>query len=316
VPVPCDDGGTVCMGTTKCVGGTVQCDGSPIVQESCNCLDDDCDGKVDEGSLCPSGASCTNCQCAFACAGGEFPCPLGKACVGGFCIADPCFGVTCPNLPDGTVEECVNVNNLGTCKSVCSQNTCASPLICVPQTGQCAPNDCTTFPSMCQANEQCVNGACVANPCAGVTCPNEQYCELGQCFGSCAGVTCPTGQRCRLGTCQTDPCGKDCPAPQVCDTPSGTCVADPCGAVHCPTGKACDPENGGQCIDDPCRGITCPHPGEVCRGGTCFDPSQFLPDAGTEVQVTAAGGGGCNAGGGNAGWLVLAALLVLRRRRS
>ena len=59
--------GTVCNGMTKCVNGAVQCVGTPIDQESCNCLDDDCDGKVDEGRV-PGGSTCTNCQCAFPCA--------------------------------------------------------------------------------------------------------------------------------------------------------------------------------------------------------------------------------------------------------
>ena len=314
VPVACDDGGAVCMGMTKCIGGAVQCIGPQVGTETCNCLDDDCDGKVDEGSLCGAGATCTNCQCAFACAAGEFPCPLGKTCLGGFCVADPCFGVTCPG---GQV--CLAKNNLGTCVSACDPQviTCPPGQVCVGNSGTCSPDNCTTFPDRCSATQQCVDGTCVANPCSGVTCPSDQYCELGQCYASCAGVTCPAGERCRLGTCQTDPCGKDCPLPQVCDTGSGKCVDNPCGVVHCPQGKYCDPENGGQCTDDPCNGTTCPHAGEICQGGTCFDPTQLQPDAGVEVRVTAAGGGGCNTGGGSGGLLVVAvALLALRRRRA
>ena len=310
VPVPCDDGGTVCMGMTKCVGGTVQCSGEPITQETCNCLDDDCDGKTDEGSLCGNGATCTNCQCAFQCAAGEFPCPLGKTCnAQNFCVADPCFNVTCPNGQACTVN-----GNDHSCVPVCDTVTCPVGLTCVG--GACKPNNCTTFPEMCTAGQQCVNGTCVTNLCAGVTCPTDEYCELGQCYASCAGVTCPTGQRCRLGTCQADPCGKECPSGQVCDTGTATCVPNPCGVVQCPQGQYCDPENGGQCTDDPCVGTTCPHAGEICQGGTCYDPSQFLPDAGVETRVTAAGGGGCSTGGGNAGWLALGLLALLRRRRS
>ncbi len=309
--------GVVCNGVSTCMNGTVQCVGGPIIPESCNCLDDDCDGKIDEGVTCGGGATCTSCQCAFPCAGGEFPCPLGKACVNNFCIADPCFGVNCPTLPDGTAEECVNVNNLGTCKSVCSQVTCPGSLVCVPQTGTCAPNDCSTFPAMCTASENCINGMCISNPCQGVTCPTDQYCEQGQCFSSCAGVMCPSNQRCVLGTCQDNPCGKPCPFGQVCHDDSGKCVDNPCGVITCPGGQYCNPNSGG-CENDPCIGTTCPDPAQKCLGGTCFDPGDFQPDAGTEQHVTTGGGGGCNTGnGGTGGVLAIAlALLALRRRKA
>ena len=317
VPVPCTQGGTVCNGMTKCVAGVVQCDGQPIVTESCNCTDDDCDGKVDENPNCPAGSTCSNCQCAFPCGSGEFPCPLGKTCsVDHFCIADPCYGISCP-AKNGHAQECVAQNNLGTCVDVCSVTTCASPLVCVPETGQCAPNDCSTFPAMCNADQNCINGMCIANPCQGVTCPTDQYCEQGQCYSSCAGVTCPSGQRCALGTCEADPCGKACPAGQVCNDNTGTCEANPCPVIKCPTGQYCNPNQGGQCQNDPCIGTTCPDPAQTCLGGTCYDPSQFQPDGGVEEHVTTGGGGGCNTGGGNTGLLVglSLGLLALRRRK-
>jgi uncharacterized protein (TIGR03382 family) len=210
----------------------------------------------------------------------------------------------------------VNVNNLGTCKSVCSQTTCPSPLICVNSTGQCAPNDCSTFPSMCQTNENCINGTCVSNPCQGVTCPTDQYCEQGQCFSSCAGVTCPSDQRCQLGTCQPNPCMHACPFGQVCEDDDGTCVDNPCTVVTCPTGQYCNPNDHGHCENDPCIGTTCPDPAQKCLGGTCYDPGDFQPDAGTEQHVTTGGGGGCNTSGGNAGLIVALGLLALRRRKA
>jgi uncharacterized protein (TIGR03382 family) len=283
-------------------------------------MDDDCDGKVDEDSNCPAGSTCNNCQCAFPCSPGEFPCPLGKACnADHFCVADPCFNVNCPPV-NGNMQVCQNVNNLGTCVDTCSTVTCPGSLKCYGPTGQCEPNDCSgPFPDQkCQPNQNCINGTCMTNPCQGVTCPTDQYCELGQCYSSCAGVTCPAGQRCSLGTCETDPCGKPCPAGQVCHDSDGTCVANPCGAVQCPTGQYCNPNDNGMCENDPCIGTTCPDPAQKCLGGTCFDPTQFEPDAGNEEHVTTGGGGGCNTSGGNAG-LILAfgalGLAVTQRRR-
>ena len=314
----------VCNGKQKCVNGAVVCDGDPVGQESCNCLDDNCNGQIDEGTLCASGASCTNCQCAFPCSMSEFPCPMGKACIGNFCLADPCFGVTCPTVT-GDLQVCKpkpgNPND-HVCVSACDPivTTCNAPgTICFRPTGECKPDDCTTFPNRCTANQNCINGNCVTNPCQGVNCPTDQYCVGGGCFGSCATVDCPTGQRCRMGTCQADPCGKACPAGQVCHDETGMCVANPCEFVQCPQGQFCNANNNGACEDDPCVGTRCPNPSDVCKGGTCYDPNDFLPDAGTEEHVTTGGGGGCDAGGGSGGVLLLGlalGALVTRRRRA
>jgi len=313
----------VCNGEQKCVNGAVVCDGDPVGQESCNCLDDNCNGQIDEGTLCASGASCTNCQCAFPCSMSEFPCPMGKTCIGNFCLADPCFGVTCPQVA-GNLQVCkpnpTNPND-HVCVSACDPIviTCNAPgSICFLPTGECKPDDCTTFPSKCTANQNCINGNCVTNLCQGVTCPTDQYCVGGQCFGSCADVDCPTGQRCRMGTCQADPCGMACPAGQVCHDDTGECVANPCEFVQCPQGQFCNANNNGMCEDDPCVGTQCPNPADVCKGGTCYDPNDFLPDAGMEEHVTTGGGGGCDAGGSSSSVLLLGlalGALVTRRRR-
>ena len=318
---------TVCKGKESCKNGGVVCEGDPVGQESCNCLDDNCNGQVDEGTLCASGASCTNCQCAFPCSMSEFPCPMGKTCIGNFCLADPCFNVTCPQDPQNPTDKIVcrprptNPND-HVCVSACDPIviTCSAPgTVCFRPTGECKPDDCTTFPDRCAANQNCINGQCITNPCQGVTCPTDQYCVGGGCFGSCANVDCPTGQRCKMGTCETDPCGHPCPFGKVCHDDSGQCVDNPCGFVTCPQGQFCNGNNGGMCENDPCVGTKCPNPADVCKGGTCFDPNDFLPDAGMEEHVTTGGGGGCNAGGGAGGMMFLGLLvagLVSRRRRT
>ncbi len=314
----------VCNGVQKCINGNEVCQGEPISQESCDCEDNDCDGVVDNGNLCAPGSSCTEfCQCAFPCANSEFPCPLGKFCkedTNGdrFCIADPCFNVDCP--PVGGHKQVCQVNqqgNQGTCVDVCDVTDCGS-LICIPETGECKPDDCTTFPDRCSADQNCINGQCVTNPCKDVTCPTDQYCASGNCVDSCADVDCPTGQRCRLGVCETDPCGHPCPFGQACNDNSGECVPNSCDSIDCPQGQWCNPNNnGGTCEDDPCVGTACPTPDQVCMGGSCFDPTDFLPDAGPPDKITTGGGGGCNTTGGGSGSIVLGLglVLVLRRRR-
>jgi Notch 1 len=316
---PCGEG-LVCMGVEKCINGQVVCDGGPIGTEVCNCLDDNCNNLVDEGTICPNGSACVACQCAFMCAPGEFPCPLGKKCDNGYCVNDPCYGVACPPV-NGNAQTCIpkpGFPNEPQCVDTCSITSCSSPLICYTPTGECRPDDCTTFPDRCSANQACINGMCVTNPCKDVMCSADQYCLGGSCVPSCADVSCPMGQRCRQGVCENDPCGKPCPFGHACNEITGKCIEDPCEARMCPQGQWCNPGHG-QCEDDACvqSMITCPHPGERCLGGTCFDPDTLEPDAANEAHVTVGGGGGCSTTGpgGEPVVLVLLALLGLRRRR-
>nr|HEX4314431.1 MopE-related protein [Kofleriaceae bacterium] len=324
--VVCGEGcgsGVVCNGAIACVNGGPQCVGAPIVIESCNCVDDDCDGKVDEGNgNCPSGSTCVNtgttCECDFACGDGEIKCPLGKICdpKTNLCETDPCFGVQCGSDGSGNPQQCEN----GTCVGLCTGVVCSTGFVCIPATGICLPNNCNTFPSMCGSGQNCINGMCESNPCAGVTCPSDQYCvaegSAGTCVSSCAGVTCPDNQQCELGTCVADPCGKACPGNTVCNTSTGTCVDNPCngGGIFCANGQYCDP-NDGMCETDPCIGVTCPGSGEVCFGGTCNVP--MANDSGLLQHVTTGGGGGCSTGGADGGGLLvgLGLLMAARRRR-
>jgi MYXO-CTERM domain-containing protein len=306
---------TVCNGHMKCIGGTMVCTGPTIGVEQCNCQDDNCNGQVDEGNLCGAGSTCsgTYCECVFPCAAGEFPCPAGKECKTGVCVTDPCYQVNCPAV-GGAAQVC----KAGACVDACAQVSCNPGSICVPATGQCAPDDCSTFPDRCNAMQNCINGQCVTNLCIGVTCPSTQYCVGGNCVDTCVGVTCPANQRCQLGVCQPDPCGHPCPFGQACNTGTQTCQNDPCLGRSCPGGQWCNPDNG-QCQDDPCVGTKCPVAGEVCVGGTCYDPAQLQPDAGVGQYVTTGGGGGCATTGADggllAGLLGLAAFIMIPRRR-
>ncbi len=347
----CSDAFT-CNGVQKCVAGVKVCEGTPISSEICDCSDNNCNAQVDEGNLCGAGSICNEfCQCAARCNNTEFPCPFGQlckqeteacqdptafpgcdasdactqdptrtnCCCRSLCIADPCANVSCPPS-NGDKQTCQVVFDQSTpggraeCVSACSVITCA-PLACVPATGECKPDDCTTFPERCGDGENCVNGVCVENPCLDVTCGGGQYCVLGDCIDSCAGVQCPAGERCRLGVCEVNPCGGPCPAGQACNDSTGTCVVDRCDQLSCPLNQWCNPtNNGGTCEDDPCQGTACPSPEQVCVGGTCFNPDDLLPPNGGKVEVTAGGGGGCSTTG-DSGWFVALGWLVMWRRR-
>jgi Notch-like protein len=307
----CDEAGEICNGELICMTGTYVCVGDPIQDvDQCDCEDNDCDDMIDENNgLCPGGSTCSDCECRFPCQPGEFPCAVGQICdqETDLCVEDICFGVTCSPLPDGTATECQRAT--GECVSVCEGVTCNEGLICYGPTGECEPDNCSTFPERCGEGERCEEGACVADPCFGVTCEGAAYCFDGDCIASCAGVDCPSGERCRLGVCEADPCGGDCGSGRVCDDDTGTCVANPCDGESCDPGLVCDPQSG-ECIDDPCASITCPGAGQVCDFGTCRDPQQIDED----VITTGGGGGGCSTGGGSASGLALALLALLATR--
>ncbi len=73
------------LGTVLCVNGGPLCVGFVGPKpEVCNGQDDDCDGIPDNVG-CPGDAACIEGQCLSPCAGGEFACPSGFECLGGYC---------------------------------------------------------------------------------------------------------------------------------------------------------------------------------------------------------------------------------------
>ena len=294
-------GGACQAGVDRCVNGSFQCVGyvGPV-PEVCNCIDDDCAGGVDNppsgGSLCPVGSECTDCQCAAPCGPGEFPCPAGKRCRSGFCVADPCAGVTCPADADGTRKVC----SMGTCVTACSLQSCGAPLVCRPTDALCVPDNCHYFPARCAADQICVGGQCTSDPCATVSCTGSTFCRAGACVPTCAGVSCAGNEQCKDGVCVATGCAQSCGANQICDMTTMRCVAERCNGVSCQLGQACDPQTG-SCTTDPCSGVKCPG-NQVCELGNCFDQQQIDPDGGvvsqrpTKILVTGDGGCACEIG--------------------
>ncbi|HET9598122.1 MAG TPA: hypothetical protein VFP65_21215, partial [Anaeromyxobacteraceae bacterium] len=140
------------------------------------------------GVTCGPGSSCSGGTCvAGGCAVTGCADPAAPVCLAGRCVADPCAGLLCAR---GTFCR------LGDCVRSCSYVSCASGQHCDVD-GFCQP-DCSPA---CGAGQTCVQGACVADPCAGVQCGAAQECHAGACVDAgCSHVTCPEGA-CQGGQC-------------------------------------------------------------------------------------------------------------------
>jgi MYXO-CTERM domain-containing protein len=208
----CDTGmmGVCAQGVTQCqLDGTVNC--VPLVKptsETCDNLDNDCNGTVDDGSgLCDGNKVCFNGTCVPPCGFEEFGCVAGYTCVSGLCVENACATMTCK-----TGQVCRG----GSCVGGCDGITC--PL-----------------------GQDCQLGVCV-DLCAGVSCPGS-VCEKGACVTSCACRVCPNGQTCASdGHCVDDGCEtQTCGVGEVCR--KGTCT-DACQNAVCPGKADC---HSGQC---------------------------------------------------------------------
>jgi hypothetical protein len=223
--ITCQGGGVPCMtgkpgicgpGITDCTASGTTCHelNPPAPHETCNGIDDNCDGQVDEGNPCPASFVCVQGTCVHACSGTEFECtppticatngycedpqcvnvtcPSGKVCVQGLCKA-PCDGVTCPYPQTCRVGKCVDP---------CAGVTCQAGQVC---NGGACINSCNCAP--CGGGEVCdkPSGLCVTTACSGVTCSAGKHCVGGSCVDDCSGAACPDGAKCSSGQCQPLP---------------------------------------------------------------------------------------------------------------
>jgi MYXO-CTERM domain-containing protein len=214
--VSCDTGklGVCALGVTACAQGMVTC--TQLFQpgpETCNGLDDDCNGKIDDGAVCPGTDVCVNGACVPHCSTNEFPCEGNAVCdsASGLCVDPSCEKVTCPS------------------GQICAAGQCRAPCQGV----------------VCPHGQDCVNDACV-DLCKGVACPSGQVCRSGKCFDgcdACDGISCQAPLTCDAQTsdCKDPSCPNGCPAGTFCD--AGQCKDD-CSGAACPPGQTC---TGGAC---------------------------------------------------------------------
>ncbi|HTP51464.1 MAG TPA: MopE-related protein [Anaeromyxobacteraceae bacterium] len=300
---PCYDGPAGTQGVGPCKAGVETCTsgvwgacvGEVVPQpEVCNGKDDNCNGQVDEGTLCPTGSSCNNGMCVTTapCGTEGAACPAGYTCNSNVsppaCVPSPCPTAACP-----AGQTCQG----STCADLCATMSapCGSGASC---SGGVCMSGCSLV--LCPAGSVCSAGQCIPDPCAGVTCPTGTFCRgdllggvlQGDCVRSCAYVECPSGETCSVdGFCQSSGCAQTCGQNQICL--NGSCVDDPCKAVTCAQGQVCQ---AGTCIDDPCQHVVCGG-GASCSGAQCTG-GNITPSTGTAQAPKGSASGGCSSLGG------------------
>ncbi len=208
---------------------------------TCNGLDDDCDGTVDENS-CDDGNPCTEDLClpeSGGCQNLPIPCPPVAACplgpcehlefrpeTGDYLIIDPCEVSPDPclvTLCDPLTRTCVLGEN---CRTIgCWVGTCK------PGTGGCSYSDLP-----CTVDDECKSGCRVTEPCQRPFCDSDT--------GICAmGVDpCDDGNPCTQDWCVA---GAGCEHKEICQVPC-TVDADCKDGSQCPE-KKCG--NDGFCFE-------------------------------------------------------------------
>ena len=250
-----------CQGKRSCgAGGLSACDAPTAVTEVCDSLDNDCNGKTDEGT-CDDSNVCTTDSCegkacvhapanGLTCTDGD-ACTAGDACAGGACVPGPqacgceedsdcaaqedgdaCNGTLFCNKVAWPYKCSVDPKTVVSCST--SGDTPCAKTVCDPKTGSC--------------NLQAVAGSA---PCDdGNPCTMSDVCSGGTCQAGANLCTCAS-----TADCAAKEDGNACNGTLVCDKASFPfkCVVDPLTVVVCPSGddtvcatNTCSPATG-QC---------------------------------------------------------------------
>jgi hypothetical protein len=284
-----------CQGLRLCEEqGLSACDASMPALETCNGIDDNCNGVVDEAT-CDDGNECTQDSCdpdngcqhealdVGECKDGD-PCTAADHCVAGLCVGslvscddgnactdDICTEAGCLHEPNQ--DDCDDSDPC-TVGDVCKQGACVGAAVdcdCVTD-GDCAvleDGDVCNGTLVCNTSK--VPHQCVVEAATVVSCPEPQGPDA-----QCLDAVCDPD----TGACSLAPANEG----QACDDGDPCTVSETCTKGVCAQGIALNCNDGNPCTDDLCHPKNgCQHApnaagcddgddctlGDVCLDGEC-----------------------------------------------
>ncbi len=237
--------GICAAGTTQCSGGSILCNpnASPTT-ETCDGLDNDCNGTIDDGCNCVNGTT-QACYTGPNGTNGVGLCTSGTAtCVTG--NWGSCAGEVTPTseICDGLDNDCDTQSDEGDPGGGQACNTGLNG-VCAAGTTQCSGGSIACNPNIAPSSETCDG---LDNNCDGVTdegcnCVNgtTQSCYNGP--GGTAGVgLCTVGTQTCAGGNWGNCVGEVTPVAETCDGFDNDCDGtpddgDPGGGINCSTGQ-------------------------------------------------------------------------------
>jgi hypothetical protein len=231
----------------------------PGATESCNGVDDDCDGTTDEGFGCAAGSarsctlgSCTGSQtCSASCTWGSCAVSAAEVCNG---LDDNCNGVADEGFacPLGSIQTC----SVGACPGY---QTCVAG---------CTWNACTASASeVCNGTDDDCDGltdegfSCIVGrtqTCSVGSCTGTQTCQPGCSWGACTVTTAEScnglDDNCNGATDETFTCRLGAVA--ACTNACFVAGTQTCTGPLCTWGSCCAAsEVCGNACDDNCNGV-------------------------------------------------------------
>ena len=204
-----------CSGTQKChPSGGLICDAQTPLPETCDGLDNDCDGDVDE-DLAGTGGGASPCDPVC----GDGACVEGETCesCSDDCGVCPCttFGCPCEEPSDCNSGLCIGTETGDICTEPCIE-TCPEGFECKPAPTSGADLIYVCLPA-CVAAEEVCDG--LDNDCNGVADDLVGSCTVENEYGQCSGTL-----KCHPSAGVT--CDAQSPLPEICDGTDNDCDGD------------------------------------------------------------------------------------------